>query len=346
MKKSGSTPWLMRILALFFAVLFFYNANLNRFNSNDSNVTKLSATAEKVPVNVIYDQDKYFISGFDQSVTVELTSSNKILLDKESNSETRSFSVRMDLSKYSVGTHEVPLEIVGLASAIEGKIVPSKLSVTIENRTSNKFQLETSVSSSIFAEGFEQEKVTVEPEIVTLSGGEETLSKVARVIASVTDKSNVSADFSQKVMPYAIDEEGNILDVAIEPAMVRVNVEVKLPSKKVTVKPVQSGTIPQGIEDYTFSMKDNEVTLTGPKESLDAINELELKIDTSSIKETVGNSYALVVPKDVTVDPVNVFVTVIPKKATDSTSSTKSNVSTSLRISDKISKENTKSKSK
>lgn len=342
MSKSGKTPWLIRILSLFFAILFFYNANLTKFNKDDTNFAQLSAVAEKVPVNVTYNQDKYFISGYDQTVDVELTSANKILLDKESNAETRSFSVVMDLTKYSEGTHEVPLELSGLPSAIRGKIQPSKLTVTIEKKASNKFKVEPAIDPHIFASGFEMDRAEVDPESVTILGGEETISKVAHVFVGISDKSNVSGDFFEKVKPYAVDENNEPLDVRIEPDSVRVDVYVKLPTKKVKVKAVQSGSIPQDIKGYDFKLKEDEVNITGPKEIIDEINIIELKIDTSNIREPVENAYPIVVPKEVSVEPKSILVSVVPEKQTEKTAQLMPNVSTTKKKTDTISVEGKK----
>lgn len=342
MNHSGKTPWLIRILSLFFAILFFYNANLTKFNKDDTSFAQLSAVAEKVPVNVTYNQDKYFISGYDQTVDVELTSANKILLDKESNAETRSFSVVMDLTKYKEGTHEIPLELSGLPNAIRGKIQPSKLTVTIEKKASNKFKVEPKIDPNIFASGFEMDRAEVDPESVTLLGGEETISKVAHVFAGISDKSNVSGDFFEKVKPYAVDENNEPLDVRIEPDSVRVDVYVKLPSKKVKIKAIQSGSIPQDIKEYDFKLKEDEVSITGPKEIIDEINNIELKIDTSNIREPVENAYPVVVPKEVSVEPKSILVSVIPKKQTEKTAQLIPNVSTSKKKTDTISVEGKK----
>ncbi|MFY8329769.1 YbbR-like domain-containing protein [Vagococcus carniphilus] len=337
MKKDNKGLWLIRLLSFFFAILLFYNANSISLNNDDNGFTELSATAERVPVNVTYNQDKYFISGFDQTVNVDLKSSNKILLDKESNSETRSFSVVMDLTKYGEGTHEVPLQLTGLPTAIKGTIKPSKLTVTIEKKKSNKFPVEPAIDNKIFTSGYELEKATVDPASVTISGGEDSIKHVSKVIAGISDKTDVSTDFSQKVKVYAVDEKGEALNVNIEPHTVRVDVNVTAPTKEVKVVPVQSGVIPKGIKDYSFSLEQSKVHITGPKDILDEINSIDLKIDTTNIRETLSSSYVVVVPKEVKVSPETVFVTVTPNKETSDSSTTKREKSTTSKDSDKIS---------
>lgn len=324
MKSKERLPWLLKILSLFFAILLYFNANTsNQGGEQTIGLNDLEATAINVPVNVTYNQDKYFISGYKKAVSVKLTSANKILLDKESNSETRTFSVVMDLTNYKEGTYEVPLEVVGKPASVKASVQPAKIHVTIEKRKQNTFQVEPAIDSNIFATGYELEEATTDPPIVELSAGDGTLSQVDRVIAGVGDKENVSSDFSETVKLYAINKKGETLDVQIKPDEVKVNVVVTAPRKKVKVNPVQSGTIPQGIKDYTFSIKDNEVEIEGPKSIIDEISGIDLKIDTSNIRETLSGSYVVVVPKNIKASPETIFVTVTPNKS-DSDKSSKS----------------------
>lgn len=324
MKNDKKSPWFIRILSLFFAILLYYNANSFAItNKQPSSVTEHEATAENVPVNVTYNQDKYFISGYQESVSVELKSNNKILLDKESNAETRSFSVVMDLTKYSVGTHEVPLEIVGLPNSVKGTLKPSKLSVTIENKDSNRFKVEAAIDNKIYQEGYSTKEATIDPSSVKVSGSEETIKEIDRVIAGVSERSNVTGNFSERVQPYAVNKSGEPLNVKIEPENVTVNVKVNVPSKRVKVTPIQSGTIPKGIKDFTFTIKDDMVDIEGSKDVLDEINGIELKVDTSNIRETTTSSYVVVVPNGVKVNPETVSITVKPNEIKTKTSDTK-----------------------
>lgn len=340
MKKDSKAPWFIRILSLFFAILLYYNANaILKDQTNKPSFERLEAISQNVPVHVTYNDEKYFISGYEPTVTVNLKSSNKILLDKESNSETRSFSIVMDLTKYKEGTFEVPLQIVGLPNSVKGTVTPSKLHVTVEKRQLNTFEVQPAIDPKIFATGYEMKSATTTPPTVTLSAGDEVLSQVSRVIAGVSDRTNVTEDFSQKVQVYAINNKGETLDVDIQPETVKVDVAVDVPTKKVKINPIQAGKIPRGVKDYTFSVKEDEVSIEGPKHILDEINSIDLKIDTSNIRETVSSSYIVVVPKEVTVDPETVFVTVIPNENTSTSTKEKS---TSTEKSDKISESEAK----
>ena len=65
------------------------------------------------------------------------------------------------------------------------------------------------------------------------------------------------------------------------------------------------------------------VDIEGPKEVLDEINGIELKIDTTNNRETTTSSYAVVVPNGVKVTPETVSVTVKPNEAKSSSSDSK-----------------------
>ncbi|MGY3751018.1 CdaR family protein [Vagococcus acidifermentans] len=323
MKKNNRHPWFIRILSLFFAILLYLNANTTPRSSRVTTQSRVfESVAANVPLVVTYDEDKYYVSGHPETVDVKLKSDNKILLDKESNSETRGFSVRADLSGMSEGTHDVQLETINLPNNMEATITPSRIQVTIEKKENNSFVVEPAIDKSIFATGYSLKSATVTPTTVKIEAGNDTLSRVARVIASVTDKQNVTEDFSQNVTLYAVDNEDQIMDVRINPTTARVDVSVQAPTKRVRINPVQSGTIPSGIREFQFELRDDIVEISGPQDVIDGIEAIELKIDTSNIRKTVSSSYPVPVPRSVTAKPETVLVTVTPVMDDTQTTST------------------------
>ena len=103
------------ISSLFFAcVLFIYATSTNFQNSNTTRQVKSETytnTIANVPIDIHYDDDQYFISGFASEVSVVLTGANRVTLASEMQESTRKFKVTADLTDASVGTIEVPLNI-------------------------------------------------------------------------------------------------------------------------------------------------------------------------------------------------------------------------------------------
>ena len=166
------------ISSLFFAcVLFIYATYTN--------------TVLNVPIDIQYDSDQYFISGFTSEVTVFLTGSNRVALASEMQESTRKFKVTADLSDASVGTIEVPLTIENLPSGLTAVATPQKITVKVGK--------------------------TVSDEKVTVISDEETLSKVDRVIAILPTSERITRNYSSSVPLQAVDKNGNVLPSVIMP---------------------------------------------------------------------------------------------------------------------------------
>jgi len=69
------------LVALFFAVVLFFTAwsgnSQNKSNSSSASNT-FTQTVESVPVDIKYDSDKYFISGYSYDAEVYLTATTQL----------------------------------------------------------------------------------------------------------------------------------------------------------------------------------------------------------------------------------------------------------------------------
>ena len=123
------------ISSLFFAcVLFIYATSTNFQNSNTTRQVKSETytnTITNVPIDIHYDDDQYFISGFASEVSVVLTGANRVTLASEMQESTRKFKVTADLTDASVGTIEVPLNIENLPSGLTAVATPQKITVKV-----------------------------------------------------------------------------------------------------------------------------------------------------------------------------------------------------------------------
>jgi YbbR domain-containing protein len=136
-KDFVSSKFIYILVSLFFAIVLFFNANAVLLkNSNDrTNASETySTTLYDVPIELKYDHDKYFVSGFDGSANVYLTSYNLVRLNAEKSSDTRSFHLVVDLTKVKEGTVEVPVRVVELATGVNAQVDPGNISVTVEKK--------------------------------------------------------------------------------------------------------------------------------------------------------------------------------------------------------------------
>lgn len=125
---------------LFACILFVYATSINYQNNSNARTTKTETytnTVLNVPIDIQYDSDQYFISGFSSEVTVFLTGSNRVTLASEMKESTRKFKVTADLTQATEGIIEVPLTIENLPSGLTAVATPQKITVKIGKKSSH-----------------------------------------------------------------------------------------------------------------------------------------------------------------------------------------------------------------
>lgn len=212
------------LLSAFIAlVLFFYATTTNYKNSiTTANITKKVTESEtythtitSVPIDIKYDNENYFISGFSPTTTVSLTASNRVILQRETDEATRTFEVTADLKGFEKGTHTIGLVVSNLPTGVKAKLVPDAVTVKIGKKVSKSYSVQGVITNSQLADGYSLGKVTVNVSSVKVTTDEDTLSRVDRVEAIVPDASNLDDDYSGEATLQAVDNQGNVLPVVL-----------------------------------------------------------------------------------------------------------------------------------
>lgn len=198
-------------------MLFFYATTTNYKNALNTTQSQAKETytntVNNVPVNIEYDSEKYFISSFSSTVTVDLIGSNRLILQRETDEATRSFQVKVDLRDLEVGTHVVKLQVLDLPTGVSANLTPANLSVKIGKRASKNFTVTGKIYDTQLAVGYSVSKITVGTPIVKVTSDEETLAQVTRVEAVITDVSDLSQNYTGTATLQAVDAQGQILPV-------------------------------------------------------------------------------------------------------------------------------------
>lgn len=323
MGKVLRSNFLYSFLALLFALLLFFNANSSSTNRITHTNQTFDTTVYDVPIQVEYDESKYYVSGFPDTVTVHLSSINRIKLAQEASSETRSFKVVADLTKQGPGTVDVILRVINLTSGVEAVVDPATISVTIEKKVTKTFSIHPIIDDKIVNEGYEISKVALSQNEVSVTTGEQTMTQIAEVQAKLNANRSASKSFSEDVRLQAVNEAGEVLPVTIDPATVTAEVEITAPTKKVGVSFYQEGTLEKGIDHFIFQSKTNEVTATGPNSLLADINQVEVPVDITQLRKE--STLLIEIPtktEGVTFSPKTLQVVAIPVFSNNSSSST------------------------
>ena len=210
------------VSSLFFAfVLFVYATSTNFQNSTTVRQVKsetYSNTIPNVPIDIQYDNNKYFISGFASEVSVILTGANRVTLASEIQESTRKFKVTADLKDASEGTIEVPLTIENLPNGLTAVATPQKITVKVGKKVRrDNLIVVPQIEQSQIDPKLQIDSVTVSNERVSVTTDQETVTKIDRIIAVLPTSERITGNYTGSVPLQAIDRNGVALPVVITP---------------------------------------------------------------------------------------------------------------------------------
>ncbi|MCA9761094.1 MAG: hypothetical protein KC463_06205 [Streptococcus sp.] len=218
-------------LSIFLALLLFFYATTTNYKNSESSASNNESetyvhTLSGVPIDIEYDMNKYFISGFSSTVAVELRGSNRVLLQRESDESTRTFQVIADLRELTDGTQTVTLQLANLPPGVSATLAPDAITVKIGKKVSQSLAVEGVIYSNQLASGYSVSKVTVDVSSVKVTTDEETMAKIDHVEAVVVDISNLDSNYSGTAKLQAVDSDGNALPVVLSETEANIQVVV------------------------------------------------------------------------------------------------------------------------
>ena len=218
-------------LSIFLALLLFFYATTTNYKNSESSASNNESetyvhTLSGVPIDIEYDTNKYFISGFSSTVAVELRGSNRVLLQRESDESTRTFQVIADLRELTDGTQTVTLQLANLPPGVSATLAPDAITVKIGKKVSQSFPVEGVIYSNQLASGYSVSKVTVDVSSVKVTTDEETMAKIDHVEAVAVDISNLDSNYSGTAKLQAVDSDGNVLPVVLSETEANIQVVV------------------------------------------------------------------------------------------------------------------------
>lgn len=218
-------------LSIFLALLLFFYATTTNYKNSESSASNNESetyihTLSGVPIDIEYDTNKYFISGFSSTVAVELRGSNRVLLQRESDESTRTFQVIADLRELTDGTQTVTLQLANLPPGVSATLAPDAITVKIGKKVSQSLAVEGVIYSNQLASGYSVSKVTVDVSSVKVTTDEENMAKIDHVEAVAVDISNLDSNYSGTAKLQAVDSDGNALPVVLSETEANIQVVV------------------------------------------------------------------------------------------------------------------------
>lgn len=289
------------IVALLLALFMFVNANnvfedMNLFNDEGENQED-TEFIEGVPVEVLYDEESYYVSGVPQEVTVELGGANSNVKRLQA---TRNFEVVLDLRNREPGEYEVFFTVNGLPENVSGTVQPETANVTIQNLVTQTFEVQAEVSEGRVGSSYQLDSVNVEPSTVTVSGGESTMNRIQYVRAMMTDTSRITEERVEEAEVSAFDAQYNKLDVEIEPSTVRIEIDVNELSKEVPVYQETTGEVADGNRLSDVELNHDTIEIYGDRETLSSISSVTAEVDVGGMSSSGKKDVRLELPENVT----------------------------------------------
>ncbi|EON3042830.1 hypothetical protein FDO51_RS04140 [Enterococcus hirae] len=331
--KEKRTSILYGFVALLFSIILYFNANGQTMQNTLSGNESYSQTASDVSIQLLYDTDKYYIHGYENTTTVKLASANRIQLMAEANEDTRTFRVTADLAHLGEGTHEVPLKIKNLSSAVTAKLQPETITVTIEKKVTKDFEVKAILPTETTPSGYNLTETTVDPTKVTITTGDKTLAEIHQVVAKVNPSMITDDGVNSNVSVQALNSAGEPLSIVSDPVQVNVTSDAIKPKKTVSLYGIQQGTKSEGIKNYNFKFSELEAEVTGTTEQLAQLGDsIAVPIDISGITHRTTRTIQIPIEQGMSVSPKSVKVEITPVlESTTSDSSADKNQSSTKR---------------
>lgn len=288
------------IVAFLLAVFMFINANNVLDGSNlfgDDSINDESQTIENVPVEVLYDEEEYYVSGLPREVTVELTGSSSNVKRLQA---TKNFEVVVDLRSREPGEHEVFYSVNGLPENVSATVQPETANVTVQNLVTQNFEVQADINDGRVGSSYQLDSVKVDPANVTVKGGESTMNRIQYVRATLSDMSSITDETVEEAEVTAFDAQYNKLDVVIEPAKVRVEIQVDELKKEVPVSQKVLGEPADGRSVSEIELNRDTIDIYGDKETLESVNSVTAEIDVEGMTTSGTKDVKLDLPENVT----------------------------------------------
>ncbi|MFJ6209209.1 YbbR-like domain-containing protein [Lysinibacillus sp. NPDC092081] len=297
MDKMMDSPWVLRIVALFLALLLFFSVRTELSPTNKTITSEQTEVIRDVPVDVFYDDKNLIVTGIPKTVDVTIKGPMPLVIQTKA---TKDFSVFVDLSKLLIGKHNVKLQYENISDKLQVTLDPATVNVNIEEKVTQEFRVDPEMSNRLIEEGYIVNGMTANPATVYVTGAKSAIESISYVKATVTGEQGLKEPFSQVAAVKVLDRDLNKLDVTIEPGTVKVQVDIGAYSRELPVVLKEIGKAANGITVNQLTLSPAKVRVYGRKSIIDALAAIPLEVDLSKITESKTYEFDVKLPEGVT----------------------------------------------
>jgi YbbR domain-containing protein len=297
MDKFTNNRWVMKIIALLFALILYTSVNIETQTKQTEPlsfpiVTNEIETLTEVPLQAFHNKDKFIITGVPEFVKVTLEGPRSSVQPVKLQ---RSIEPYIDLQSLQTGAHNVKVQYRGVNGNVDVKIDPAFVTVHIHEKVSAEFSVEVDYMNEL-DDGYTLDKPIINPKNVKVIGAKEHVERIA-LVKAIVDLKGATESIKQDATVAVYDSEGNRLAVEIEPAVVNVTVPIISPNKKLPFTLIPKGKPKDGLSVIGLEATLQEITVFGPKATLDALETIGvIEVDINEVSENTTLEIELPVP--------------------------------------------------
>lgn len=289
--------WFIRIVALFLALLLYVSVSIENNDKNKDVKQKVeNDVVENMPVELIYDQQNFVVTGAPETVDVTIDGPKSLV---KSTKNLKDFTVYIDLSDAEIGKQRVKLKYKDLSDKLTAKISPAYATVDVQEKVTKEFKVDAEFNTNLLASGFESESPIVDPKIVKITGAKNVIDQITYVKATIDTKKEINQTITRNAKVQVLDKSLNKLDVEVDQDTVEVTIPVKNPSKTVpiTVNPI--GDEKDGVVINSITTEPKSIKIYGRNDVLKDINAISVDVDISKYDKDTEFDVHLKMPKGV-----------------------------------------------
>ncbi|MDD3187259.1 MAG: CdaR family protein [Bacilli bacterium] len=280
--------WLSKKNTILFISLFI---SIIIFVVVDQKIIGFSQTSAEVlknqPVEVKYNEEAYVVEGVPDTVDITIIGNEtEIYIAKQSPSN----GVVLDLTNLKPGTHKVTLSYSQTIGSVDYTVNPAVANITIYQKVSETRTLTTDILNQEKLDSkLSISNIDVGTDQVVIKGAQYQVDQVANVKALIDINNLVKQEvgtITLKDVPLkAYDEKGNVVDVEILPETLDVEITIVSSSKTVPFKIIPNGDVAFGNAISSITLSENNITVYGSEEVLDAIDYIPVEIDVAGLSD-------------------------------------------------------------
>ena len=277
MSRVLESKWFYMIVSILLAVVFWSYVRTEQ--DVEQEITLRSVPVQITGENILENQNMT-VAGLSHK-TVSLRVSCPISVGRQLNN--RTVSVTVDVSRCSgAQNYELTYNINYPENITPNQVQvlernPQRISVSIEQMYTSTYEIECVHKGSV-ADGYQSGTAVINPTLVTVSGPEDNVKQVNKVVAVLTQE-ELSSRFSGDLPLMLLDADGNTitgLDVKLSATTAYVTLPVVVVKEiPLTVNLIGGGGAAPEDADYSIEPQDT-IMVSGSEEDLAGLNALNL----------------------------------------------------------------------